>query len=90
MSKLRVKSSGTQGRIHHIPPERAGWTYVGFDVYRLRPGETVSSETDEREICLVLVEGRAQIAAGGEDFGEIGERLSPFAGPPWSVYAPAG
>ena len=28
--------------------------------------------------------------AGGEDFGAIGGRLSPFAGPPWSVYAPAG
>jgi 5-deoxy-glucuronate isomerase len=30
------------------------------------------------------------VRAGGEDFGAIGGRLSPFAGPPWSVYAPAG
>ena len=33
--------------------------------------------------------GRA-IAVGGTDFGEIGERLSPFAGQPWSVYVPVG
>ncbi len=90
MSKLRMKPSGPHGRIHHITPERAGWTYVGFDVHRLRSGETVSGETRDREVCLVLVEGRAQVAAGGDDFGEIGERLSPFGGTPWSVYVPAG
>jgi 5-deoxy-glucuronate isomerase len=89
MSKLLVKSSGSHGRIHHITPERAGWTYVGFDVHRLRAGETLSGETVDREVCLVLIEGRAQVSAGEKDFGEIGERLSPFGGAPWSAYAPA-
>ena len=53
-------------------------------------GETVAGETGDREVCLVLVAGRARIAAGGTDFGEVGERLSPFAGKPWSVYVPVG
>ena len=48
------------GRIHHVTPQRAGWTYVGFDVHRLRPGESVSGEGGDREVCLVLIEGRAR------------------------------
>jgi 5-deoxy-glucuronate isomerase len=90
MSELRIKPSATYGRIHHVTPQNAGWTYVGFDVHRLRPGESVSGEGGDREICLVLIEGRAEVRCGDEDFGAIGGRLSPFAGPPWSVYAPAG
>jgi 5-deoxy-glucuronate isomerase len=90
MSKLGIKPSASHGRIHHITPEGAGWTYVGFDVHVLRPGETVAGETGDREVCLVLVAGRAKVAAGGEDFGDIGERVTPFAGKPWSVYAPVG
>ena len=90
MSELHIRPSAKHGRIHHVTPQRAGWTYVGFDVHRLRPGESVSGEGGDREVCLVLIEGRAEVRAGGEDFGAIGGRLSPFAGPPWSVYAPAG
>jgi 5-deoxy-glucuronate isomerase len=89
MSKLRVRPSATQGRIHHITPESAGWTFVGFDVHRLKPGETVGDETRDREVCLVLIAGKARAEAGSQDFGEIGERMSPFDGKPWSVYAPA-
>jgi 5-deoxy-glucuronate isomerase len=90
MSKLRVRPSGTHGRIHHITPERAGWRHVGFDVHRLAAGEFVTGETGDREVCLVLVAGKARAEAGGQNFGEIGERLSPFIGKPWAVYVPAG
>lgn len=90
MSKLLRKPAGTSGRVQHVTPQNAGWTYVGFDVHRLKPGETVTGETGDREVCLVLVAGKAKVAGGGRDFGEIGERLSPFAGKPWSVYVPAG
>ncbi len=90
MSNLRIKPSGTHGRIHHVTPEGAGWTYVGFDVHLLRSGETLSEKTCDREVCLVLVAGRAKVETGGRSFDEIGERLSPFSGPPWSVYVPAG
>ena len=90
MSNLRIRPSGMHGRIHHITPERAGWTYVGFDVHVLRPSETLSEQTGRREVCLVLVAGRAEVQVDGESFGELGERMSPFSGKPWSVYAPAG
>ena len=62
MSKLRIKPSGSHGRIHHVTPERAGWTYVGFDVHVLAPGETAAGETGDREVPLTLrLDTRAEI-----------------------------
>ena len=92
MSKLLVKPSAPDalGRVTHVTPQSAGWTYVGFDLHRLPSGRVIEADTGDREACLVLVSGRAQIAAGGEDFGTVGERSSPFGGKPHSVYVPAG
>jgi 5-deoxy-glucuronate isomerase len=87
-SPLLVRPKGQAGRVIHITPESAGWTYVGFDLHRLAPGETVAADTGNREVCLVLIAGRAAVSAGGKDFGIIGERLSPFEGMPHSVYVP--
>ncbi len=88
MSQLLVRPSGDHGRVTHITPQSAGWTYVGFDLHRLHAGETLAAETGTREVCLVLIAGRARISAGGKDFGEIGERMSPFEGGAHSVYVP--
>ena len=77
------------GVVHRITPESAGWSYVGFEVLDLAPGQAVSEQTGGREACLVLVAGRAQVSAAGRDFGTLGARNSPFDGPPWSVYVPA-
>ena len=46
MSKLLVKPKGNSGRVSHVTPQSAGWTYVGFDLHRLKPGETVSPGAD--------------------------------------------
>ncbi|MBB97989.1 MAG: 5-deoxy-glucuronate isomerase [Rhodobacteraceae bacterium] len=78
MSKLLVKPMGTRGKLHEITPETAGWGYVGFSLYRLQPGETAEEATGSREAILVLVEGKAEIEAGGTPFGEMGERMSVF------------
>ncbi len=92
MSSLKIRPAAPNGgsRAIHVTPESAGWTYVGFDLHRLAAGETVRAETGDREICLVLVTGIAEIKGGGRDFGKVGERMSPFEGKPWSVYVPAG
>lgn len=90
MSRLLSKPKGTHGLVQHITPENAGWTYVGFDLQRLRPGENVSAKTGDREVCLVFISGKGQVFAGGADLGELGERMSPFEGKPHSVYVPAG
>ena len=40
MPNLLVKPYGKEGRVTHVTPEGAGWTYVGFDLFRLKPGGT--------------------------------------------------
>ncbi len=91
MSKLLVRpQKGGTGRVVHVTPQSAGWSHVGFDLHRLRPGASASGETGEREACLVLVSGKGKVEAGGRDFGLLGARMSPFEGKPWSVYVPQG
>jgi 5-deoxy-glucuronate isomerase len=90
MADLLVKPSGKSGRIIHVTPESAGWTYVGFDLYRLAPGAVAGEKTGSREVCLVFISGRGRVVAGGADFGEQGGRTTPFEGKPHAVYVPAG
>ncbi|TGS31678.1 5-deoxy-glucuronate isomerase, partial [bacterium M00.F.Ca.ET.180.01.1.1] len=45
MSKLLVKAAKGHGRVAHVTPQSAGWTYVGFDLHRLKPGESASGKT---------------------------------------------
>jgi 5-deoxy-glucuronate isomerase len=91
MTKLLRRPSGDRGKVHDITPVSAGWSYVGFGLYRLAVGETAAEPTGDTEVILVLVEGKARVGAGGKDFGELGDRLDVFeATPPHCVYVPAG
>lgn len=91
MAELLVKPRGTHGKVHDITPESAGWSYVGFGLYRLHPGETAAEATGNREVILVLVEGKARISAAGQNFGLLGERMSVFERlKPHCVYVPNG
>jgi 5-deoxy-glucuronate isomerase len=92
LPRLIVKPAtpGAGGSTVSVTPESAGWRYVGFDLRQLHRGKVVKAATGGREVCLVLISGRASVEAGGVKFGLIGERMSPFEGKPWSVYVPAG
>ena len=91
MSDLLCKPRGTSGQTHAITPETARWQYVGFDLWRLAPGETAGTETGDREAILVIVEGHARLTAGGEDFGLMGDRMMVFdPRPPHCLYVPPG
>jgi 5-deoxy-glucuronate isomerase len=89
MTDLRIRPSGREGWTIHVTPESAGWSYVGFDLHELPAGESAWNRTGEREVCLVLVSGKAHVVAAGVDFGIVGGRMSPFEGRPDSVYVPA-
>jgi 5-deoxy-glucuronate isomerase len=91
MADLLQKPVAALGKVHEITPETAGWGYVGFSLYRLKPGETVSEATGDREAILVLVEGKAAITAAGTDWGEMGDRMDVFEKtPPHCLYVPPG
>ncbi|OSQ28477.1 5-deoxy-glucuronate isomerase [Thalassospira sp. MCCC 1A03138] len=89
MADLLRKPSGTRGKVHDITAQSANWGYVGFGLYHLKAGETAAEPTGDREVILVLVEGKAEIAVGDQNFGELGKRMSVFERiPPACVYAP--
>jgi 5-deoxy-glucuronate isomerase len=92
MSKLLLHphAPDNEGRVLSVTPQSAGWHYVGFEVFRLKPGQKLEKPTGTNELCLVLLSGRATIRAGALDCGTLGERHSVFEGLPWSVYVPAG
>ncbi|MEE4331841.1 MAG: 5-deoxy-glucuronate isomerase, partial [Wenzhouxiangella sp.] len=91
MTDLHRKPTGETGKVHDITPEGAGWRYVGFGLHRLAAGAVAAEPTGDREAILVLVDGKARLSVGGEDFGELGHRLSPFDWrPPHALYAPPG
>ncbi len=91
MADLLRKPLGTNGKVHDITPESAGWGYVGFGLYRLEPGQSAAEATGDREAILVLVEGKARITAGGQDMGEMGDRMDVFERtPPHCLYVPNG
>lgn len=90
MPKLLVKPKAGHGRVLTVTPDSAGWGYVGFEIEKLAPGQIAEAATGDREVCLVLVSGKAAISGDDFDFGIVGERMSPFEGKPHSVYVPAG
>ena len=84
-----LAKSRKEGQIQHITPQSAGWRYIGFDVWMLKKGQTVTLESGDRELCLVLVAGLASVKTQHADFPNLGKRMSPFERtPPWSVYVP--
>ncbi len=88
---LKPNAPDADGKIHCITPESAGWRYVGFAVHRLGQGQALARETGDREVCIVILSGRARASAGGKDFGEVGERHSVFEQtPPFALYVPPG
>lgn len=78
------------GCVLSITPQTAGWEYVGFQVFRLSEGQTLSRATGDQEAALVLLSGRADVKAAGESWDNIGKRMSVFEKtPPYTVYVPS-
>ena len=95
MSDLLRKPVAVAGKMHDITVATAkgesspDWGYVGFGLYHLKPGDSVSEATGDNEVILVLIEGKAHIAGAGKDWGELGDRMSVFeATPPHCLYLP--
>ena len=71
MPNLRVRPAAAQGHVHHVTPESAGWTHVGFDLHKLpNPGDIAKGSFADREVCIVLISGRASIEVDGQTFGQ--------------------
>ena len=85
-----------EGLIQHITPESAGWEFVGFDVFKLVAGRSLEKETADKEVCLVILSGKARVITKLESWDQLGERESIFSSeskkkwkPPYAVYIPS-
>jgi 5-deoxy-glucuronate isomerase len=88
-SKLLIHPSASDdGAGHRITPASAGWRYVGFETRTLKRGAHVKLHTAKTEVCVVVLSGKARVAANGFDSGTIGDRANVFEGLPWSAYLP--
>jgi 5-deoxy-glucuronate isomerase len=94
MSQLLVKSKKTpeqDGSVIKLTPESAGWKYVGFEVYQLKPGQTLEQETGHREVAAVLLSGHANASTSSQAWDNIGKRMSVFDdSPAYTVYVSSG
>ncbi|AGI71833.1 5-deoxy-glucuronate isomerase IolC [Octadecabacter arcticus 238] len=91
MPDLLKKPFGARGKTHEITPASAGWRYVGFSLYHLKPGDKAAEVANDREVMLVMVEGKAHIKGAGQDWGVLGDRMNVFEKtPPHCLYMPNG
>lgn len=90
MSKLLVKPKQTpdeDGNVLKITPESAGWDYVGFEVYKIKKGETFKKEANDTELGVVLISGKANARTTNKSWDNIGDRMSVFEKKPaYAVY----
>lgn len=89
MSKLLIKSKepDEEGITLKATPESTGMQYVGFEVLTLKKGQTIDRQTLDKEVCIVLLSGYADVKTKEKEFNNIGERMSVFEWvPPYSVY----
>jgi 5-deoxy-glucuronate isomerase len=89
--RVRPGAPDADGRVLAITPESAGWKYVGFELRRLAAGRQVRLVSTGKEICLLVLTGRAGVRVGEHTFADLGGRQSVFEdAPPGAVYVPPG
>lgn len=81
----RAAPADSEGCVCAVDPDSAGWEWTTFHAYRLAPGMAVQRAADGLERLVLILEGRASVAAGSRDFGVVGSRDSVFDGPPCPV-----
>ncbi len=90
MSSLLLKSSAGTGEVLKVTQDRAGWNTISLRLLRLESGQTHIVSQPGEELALVMLGGRASIAAAGESWPAFGGRRDVFSGMPHTLYLPAG
>ncbi len=87
--KLLIHPNNTDAsQYHDITVETAGWKYLNFGAKKIFKGENWISNTEQNEMCIVLLGGKFSIESKyGKWFTENG-RVSVFKGLPHAAYLP--
>ncbi|SMO41765.1 5-deoxy-glucuronate isomerase [Melghirimyces algeriensis] len=90
LARSRTNAEGNDPVVQ-VTPQSAGWTYTGFEVYRLKEGECFSLDRPGLEQAVIVLEGTCHVSASGERFSSVGSRTSVFDNQsPEAVYCPPG
>ncbi|WP_066266324.1 5-deoxy-glucuronate isomerase [Hydrogenophaga palleronii] len=90
-SPLLVKAAPQGRTVVEVTPASAGWQHVGFRVLRLSAGEQETLHTGDRELCLVVLTGTAQVEVDGVPYADMGTRDSVFDPvAPAALFVPGG
>ena len=88
---VRKHAPDATGIVTEVTPTSANWGHVGFRVQHLAAGQSAEGGEAGREVCLVILSGRADVTAADQVMTGIGGRGSVFDDlAPGAVYAPAG
>ncbi len=88
MSPLLLKSSSGAGEVLAVTQERAGWQTISLRLIRLAAGQKHTLSQPDEELALVMLGGRAAVAAGGQRWPSVGGRANVFSGMPHTLYLP--
>ncbi len=89
MKNLLRKPDRNWGMVHGISSANANWKYVGFSLFRLKEGKSISDFNATEETIIVIIEGKIDLIVDKNKFGELGKRMDVFEKlPPNSVYVP--
>lgn len=80
------------GFIQRVTPQSAGWQYVGFEAAQLKAGANLAVDSDgTTELCVVILSGIVSLKCDGQQFPQVGQRMSVFDGTaPYALYVPPG
>jgi 5-deoxy-glucuronate isomerase len=86
---VHARRKATQdGAILNVTPESAGWRYVGFEVVQLTEGAVAVRDTEDREVCVVVISGTFSVMSRHGRWPDLGGRADPWSGRPDAVYLP--
>lgn len=91
MENTLSKPSGAReedGTVLSVGRREAGWQYISFRVWELQPGQSVSDDTGDEEVGLVVLEGKISVHSPAGSWENIGSRSTVFEGKPYVVYLP--
>ena len=88
MTRL-VKPKKNSQEIVSVTPQSAGWRYVRFSAYQLASGASLTLSENANELCVVVLSGIVSAQTEGQNWKEIGQRVSVFEdAAPYAVYVP--
>ena len=70
------------GATQRVTPADAGWDWISCSTHRLGAGQLIERSGDGQEVAVVVLEGSADVLAGGRRFADVGSRATVFDGPP--------